>query len=173
MRYPPNADAARWLARDIFPEVRKTYPRARLLLAGGHPSRDLAMPANAGPGVQLTGEVAELEPLYQQADIALAPLRAGGGTRLKILEAMARGRAVIATTLGAEGLDVVHGEHLLIANTPCEIARAVSELFQDAELRRRLRANARLLVEKKYSWDDCGNGHLKLYESLLARRKER
>ena len=171
MLYPPNADAARWFLRDIFPRIQNVYPAARLFLVGGDPPRDLiALARRAGPQVVLTGNVPDLAPYYRKADVAFAPLRAGGGTRLKILEAMARGRPVVSTTLGAEGLDVRHGEHLLIADTPQEIADAGIALFSQHALREEIRRNARALVESKYSWDACADRQLMAYEDLAQRK---
>ena len=152
-----------------MPRIRQVHPKTRLLLVGGHPSPDLA--SLAGPGVTITGVVADVAPYYQQADIALAPLRAGGGTRLKILEAMARGRPVVSTSLGAEGLDVTHGRDLLLADTPKELAAAVLTLFGKPTLRAEIRAHARALVESRYNWDRCVREHLELYERLTEARR--
>ncbi len=168
--HPPNADAARWIVDEILPLVRETHPDCSLELVGDDPLRTLASLVGR-PGVNLAGRADELEPCYRRCDVAVVPLRAGGGTRLKILEAMAFGRAVVSTTVGAEGLEARHGEHLLLADTPRDFARAVTELLDNRALRQRLRKNARALVERRYSWDDCAQAHLTLYADLLAGKR--
>lgn len=167
--HPPNADAARWLLGDIFPRVRALLPQCALYLAGADPPRDLKR-LSSQPGVILTGRVDDIASCYARCHIAVAPLRSGGGTRLKILEAMAFGRPVVSTTLGAEGLAVNHGEHLLLADTAEDFARACVRLLQDPALRSGIRSSARGLVERDYRWDDCARAHLRLYESLTASR---
>ena len=168
--HPPNADAARWMVNEIFPIVRDTHLDCRLFLVGADPLQKLSALAGR-PGVTLVGRVDELSPYYRQCNLAVVPLRAGGGTRLKILEAMAFGRAVVSTTLGAEGLDARGGEHLQLADTAEDFARAVINLLQDHALRQRLRRNARALVEQRYSWDDCAHAYLTLYEELLLKKR--
>ena len=166
--YPPNYDAARWLLESIFPRIRAQIPNCSLYLVGGDAPRDLqALGKQAG--VFLTGRVEDVKSSYARCQVAVAPLRAGGGTRLKILEAMAFGRPVVSTALGAEGLPVKHGEHLLLADSAEEFGRACVELLQDPALRSRLRSNARSFVERGYRWDDCADAHLHLYQALTAK----
>jgi glycosyltransferase involved in cell wall biosynthesis len=167
LMYPPNADAARWLASEIFPRVRAIYPECRLYIVGDAAPPDL-INLN-GQGVELTGRVDSLGPWYAKCDVALAPVRAGGGTRLKILEAMAYGRPVVSTTLGAEGLSLRHGEHLLLADTTEDFALAIVEVIQNRALRIRLRKAARKLVEECYSWDKYVHRQLNLYSALTQR----
>jgi glycosyltransferase involved in cell wall biosynthesis len=166
--YPPNADAARWMVEEIVPSVRAILPNCSLYLVGGGASRRLRH-LGRRPGVFLTGRVDDVAPYYARCQVATAPLRSGGGTRLKILEAMAYGRPVVSTTVGAEGLPVKNGEHLLFADTAQDFVRASVSLLLDPELRNRLRRNARSFVERGYRWDDCANAHLCLYESLIAK----
>jgi glycosyltransferase involved in cell wall biosynthesis len=166
--YPPNADAARWLAREIFPRVRAIFPDCRLCIVGDAAPPDLRDDLTDRQGVELKGRLDDLEPCYAQCDVALAPLRAGGGTRLKILEAMAYGRPVVSTTLGAEGLSVRHGEHLLLADTAEDFALAVVEIIRNGDLRIRLRAAARKLTEERYSWDCHIRRQLNVYRERLT-----
>jgi len=150
MGYPPNADAAVFFCRNVLPRIRAVEPRARLLVVGHAPPdrvRQLSSPA-----VVVTGSVEDVKPYYEQSAVCIAPLRAGSGTRLKILEAMALGRPVVATTLGCEGIDVAPGVDLLVADSPEEFARDVLRLFADAALWHSLARNARAKVEKLYSW---------------------
>ena len=116
-------------------------------------------------GVTLTGFLDDVRPAVQGADVCVVPLFAGGGTRLKILEAMALGTPVVSTTLGAEGIDARDGEDILLADTPAAFARAVLSLLTDAALRERVRVNARRLVEHSYGWDRIGAQ----WQDLLAR----
>ncbi len=161
--HPPNVDAARWMVEKILPVIRKSHPACRLYLVGSDPLGSLSALAGK-PGVTLTGHVDDLAPYYQQCNLAVVPLRAGGGTRLKILEAMAYGRAVVSTAVGAEGLEARDGEHLQLADGADDFAKAVIELLGDQALRDRLRRNARTLVEARYSWDVCAEAHVALYE---------
>lgn len=165
--YPPNVDAALHLGRDIFPLVRRAVPEARLLLVGHEPTEEVRALANL-PGVTVDGAAADPRPAYAQASVAVAPLRAGGGTRLKILESMALGRPVVSTRLGAQGLDVVDREHLVLADTPGEIAAAVVHLLRDGPLRTRLTASARRLVERRYDWDHSAAALLGVYGELAG-----
>ena len=169
--YPPNADAACWMIEEILPRIRNSHPDCRLKIVGADPPRFLQDLAQANRAtVTLMGSVDELEPYYAGCCVAVVPLRAGGGTRLKILEAMAFGRPVVSTTLGAEGLHVKNLEHLLIADTAEGFARAVVRLLQDANLRKNLRQNARSLVEREYGWDKCAYAHLSLYAKLILQK---
>ncbi len=154
--YPPNTDAAQWLARDVWPAVREQVPGARLLVAGRRPPESVRA-ACAATGAELHADVADLAPLYASAHVATAPLHFGGGTRLKILEAAARGRAVVSTTLGAEGLDFDPDRHLVLADDPSGFAGALVALLGDAGLRTRLARAARARVEERYDWPHLGD----------------
>ena len=132
-------------------------------MVGRHPAREVAALAEQDPTVRVTGEVPDMAPYFLDASIVIAPLRSGGGTRLKILDAFAAARAVVATTVGAEGLDVVDGTHLLIADDPSSFAKATIQLLGDAALRQRLAAGGRRLAEDRYDWQVLG---ARLAESL-------
>jgi glycosyltransferase involved in cell wall biosynthesis len=109
--------------------------------------------ANGHTGVRITGTVADVRPYVAEAAVFVVPLRIGGGTRLKILEALAMGKAVVATTIGAEGLPIVDGEHFVAANSPTEIAHAVVSLLRDPARRNALGHAGRKLVEQRHSWE--------------------
>jgi polysaccharide biosynthesis protein PslH len=139
--YPPNADAARWLALEVGPALRSLDPTVQIRLVGDHrPDLDFL---GDPPRVTLTGRVAAIASELARADVVVVPLRYGSGTRLKILEAFAHGIPVVSTTLGAEGLDVVDGVHLLVADTVSGLAAACHRLLTEPELRRDIVANAR------------------------------
>ena len=164
MMYRPCVDAAVWLVREILPLVRRTHPEVAVWIVGRGPVPEVT--ALAGNGVFVTGEVEDVEPYYRRATLAVAPLRAGAGTRLKILEAMALGRVVVSTTVGAEGLRVDDDTHLAIADDAQSLANTMVALLDDPERRDRLARAARALVEAEYDWDRIGASHLALYEGL-------
>jgi len=166
LSYRPCIDAAQWLTREILPILRKDLPDIEVWLVGNLPSREVE--ALAAEKVFVAGPVTDVRPFYQRATVAVAPLRAGGGSRLKILEAMALGRAVVSTTTGAEGLDVHHGDHLLIADAAEAFARSIVRLFADDELRCKLTRQARRLVEDRYDWDAIAESQLRIYENVMA-----
>jgi glycosyltransferase involved in cell wall biosynthesis len=136
LRYPPNVDAARWLAGGIGPVLRTLVPEARIRLVGlGNPNlQDLHHP----PQVTVVGAVPDIETELRQADVVVVPVRFGSGTRVKIIEAFAHRIPVVATTLGAEGLGVQHGREILLSDTTEGLASACARLFTDVELRQRL-----------------------------------
>lgn len=150
--YAPNIEAARRLADAIFPRIRSEQASTRLVLCGRRPPPSVLAYGNR-PGITVTGEVADVRPWLAEAAVALVPLRHGGGTRLKILEAFAAGTPVVSTAKGAEGLAVEDGEHLLLAETDAALAEASLRLIADPALGRRLAATARTLIEAEYSWD--------------------
>ena len=149
--YPPNADGVRWFMREVFPRVQAQVPAARMTIIGPRPPRDLARLAH-GDKIQVTGYVPDLAPYLAQAALMVVPVRAGSGMRVRILEALARGVPVVTTTMGAEGIEVRDGEHLLLADTPDAFAAAVTRLLADPALRRSLAGNGRRLVEQQYDW---------------------
>ncbi|MCS7222477.1 MAG: glycosyltransferase [Anaerolineae bacterium] len=151
MDFRPNVDAVQWFV-PILARVRRAVPEARFFVIGRQPHPRIARLA-ADPTVVVTGQVADTRPYIAGAAVYVVPLRVGGGTRLKVLEAMALGRAIVSTRLGVEGLDVADGRELRLADTPEAFAQAVVELLQNPELRTRLGAAARAFVEARYGWD--------------------
>lgn len=150
MGYPPNHDAALFLARDVLPRLRRrTTVPVRLVLAGSHPGPSL-LALQSPPEIEVTGWVDDLGPLYAACHAVVAPLRAGGGTRIKILEAFAHGRPVVATKLAAEGIDAKDGRHLLIGETADDLALAINRLIESPDLAAALTAEARELVAHSY-----------------------
>jgi len=162
----PNLDAACWLLNELWPELRRRRPDLRLTLVNlDHPQvRKLQQ-----PGVEISGRLPDLRPVYGQADLAIVPLRAGSGTRLKILEAFAAGLPVVSTPVGHEGLEVVPGRHLLSAENGPALIEAIETLLDDVELRRRLAANARQLAVSRYDWELIVDQHDAIYHQLCQR----
>ena len=167
MRYRPCEDAAIWFARRVLPRVRAHAADTRFLVVGRDPGG--AVLALREDSVTVTGSVPDVVPYYRDARIAVVPLRAGGGSRLKILEAMALGRPVVSTRIGAEGLLVEDGVHLLLADTEEDFADAVLRLLGDAGLRERLAVAGRALVERHYDWDMIAATQQRLLVGLVAR----
>ena len=129
MNHPPNIDGALWLARAIFPRIRKVHPEAQLVIAGMLPPPEITA-LDGREGISVTGEVADMRPFFRGASVVAVPLRVGSGARNKILEAWASARPVVSTTIGAEGLATAHGRDLLIADTADDFAAEVGELVE-------------------------------------------
>jgi sugar transferase (PEP-CTERM/EpsH1 system associated) len=151
MDWRPNQDAASYFVSEVWPLVRKRHPTARAFLVGREPSAAIRTLGKEA-GVTVTGTVDDVRPYIAQASVCIVPLRVGGGSRLKILEAMAMGRAVVSTRVGAEGLRVRDGEHLLVADSPEDFSQAVDRCLNDAALRTQLGTSGRRLVEAQYGW---------------------
>jgi glycosyltransferase involved in cell wall biosynthesis len=157
LSYRPNYDAVDHFLREVFPLIRRQRPTVTVRITGSTDGLDLRALPDA-PGTIFTGYLPDIRPAVAQSWVSVVPLRIGGGTRLKILEAMALGTPVVSTPKGAEGLDVRHGEHLLIADTPEAFAAAVLQVLADRSLRAQLAAGGRRLVEERYGWQRIGQG---------------
>ena len=155
MDYRPNVDAMLWFGQEVLPRIRRQMD-VRLLIAGMSPHPRLNR-LRGLPDVELTGAVKEMAPYIQRAAIYIAPMRVGGGTRFKVLEALACARPVVSTSLGVEGIPVRDGEHLLIADDARAFADAALSLLRDqaegGERSRALAEAGRSFVEKRFSWD--------------------
>ncbi len=151
MDFRPNIDAMTWFVDDILPRIRSELPLAHLVIVGQKPVPRIQALAPK-PGVAITGWVPDTRPFVADAAVYVVPLRMGSGTRLKVLEAMAMGKAIVSTTRGAEGIAYTPNHHLIIADTSDAFARAVIELLRNPARRRELGRNARALVESKYDW---------------------
>lgn len=147
----PNADAAVWLVQEVWPLVKARVPAARLLLVGRSPGPRVT--ALAADDVTVTGTVPDVGPFLSAARVAVAPLLSGGGTRLKILEALDAGRPVVATAVGAEGLEDLVGSGLIVTPTAAEMADAVADLLGDPDRATRLGLAGSSAVAGRYSWD--------------------
>ncbi len=153
MDWMPNDDGIRWFAESVLPLVQKQIPDATLTVVGRSPSAAMRRLAERIPGIDVTGTVPDVRPYLQHAAISVVPLRVGGGTRLKIYEAMATGTPMVSTSIGAEGLPVTHGEHLLIADSPESQAEAILSLLADRERALAMAQRARRFVTENCSWD--------------------
>lgn len=164
-----NHDGAMFLLREVWPLVASKCPDARLLFVGRNPQRDLRA-AHDGNTVIVTGTVSDVMTYYREAAVAVVPLRSGGGTRLKILEAMAAGVPVVSTTVGCEGLELVQDRDLIVADAADAIATAVAQLLENPGLRSDMAAQARQTVERTYDWRFIAASHDDVYEAAVAGR---
>jgi polysaccharide biosynthesis protein PslH len=162
--YRPNYDAMIWFLREVYPLIQAEVPGVRLTITGDH--RNLPLPSSRG--VTLTGFVDDVRPYVARSWVSLAPLQVGGGTRLKILEAMALQSPVVATAKGAEGLAVESGKHLLVADSPVAFAEAVVRILQDRALRDQIAENAYRLVGEQYDWKETVPRFLELVQRTAA-----
>ena len=152
MDFRPNVDAVLWFCQEVLPLVRRKLPDVRFYIVGQSPHRRVLCLAD-DPAIAVTGYVDDVRPYIAGASVYVVPLRIGGGTRLKVLEAMAMGKPVVSTSLGCEGFEgLVPGRELCIADAPTEFAQRVIELLDDASRRERLGRAARRFVEERYDW---------------------
>ena len=163
MDYAPNVEAVGWFVAEVFPRVLGAIRDARFHIVGGKPTAEVR--ALTSDRVVVHGFVPDTRPYYGDAELVVVPLRRGGGTRLKILEAAACGKAIVTTALGVEGLDFRPGADLVVADGPAEFAAAVVTLARDAGRRRRLGRRARR-VALGYDWDRIGDRFRRLIEGL-------
>jgi polysaccharide biosynthesis protein PslH len=149
----PNEDAVTDFAQHTLPLLRGKNSKIILRVVGRRPSEKLSTLLSGISGVDLIGEVPDVRSYLAEASAVVVPLRIGGGTRIKILEAMAMGKPVVSTSVGAEGLDVEDGRNLLIANNPQEFSAKIEKLLASGEMQASLARNGRAIVEKLYGWD--------------------
>jgi glycosyltransferase involved in cell wall biosynthesis len=153
LHYPPNADGIRWFLNEVFPGVRRQIPQASLTIVGKNPPQDFLQAAREDPqAVRVTGYIPDLQPYLEQAALMVVPVRAGGGMRVRILEAFARGMPVVTTTVGLEGIEAEPGTEVVVADTPETFAAATVQLIKDEAFQRQLAANGRRLAEERYDW---------------------
>jgi glycosyltransferase involved in cell wall biosynthesis len=166
MDWEPNIDAVEYFCHEIWPTIQARVPAARFRIVGRDPVRRVQKLASSS--VEVTGAVPSVVDHLRESAVVVVPLRVGSGTRLKIYEAMAAGKAVVSTSVGAEGLDVHHDQDILLADEPDAFARSVTMLLQDVELRRRYERAAAALVAK-YDWAAIGDRFGQVLETLAAK----
>lgn len=169
MSYESNVDAVRWFSEEVLPLVRGDFPETVFTIAGGDPAPEVQRLV-AIEGVAVSGFVPDVKPLYRDNDLLVVPLRHGGGSRLKILEAFASGTPVVSTTKGAEGLDVEDGIHLQLADSPAAMAAAIGRVFAGDDGVLAASASALALVEERYDWPILA-GKLSRFLTDIAGRK--
>ena len=167
LSFSANLDAVRWFAEAILPIIQAERPGVRLRVTGRNDALPADDPLRDRQGIELTGYLKDVRPAVRGAAACVAPLRQGGGTRLKILEAMALGTPVVATPRGIEGIAATDGEDVLLADTPAAFAAATWRLMADPALRARVGAAGRRLAESRYGWDALGDSLESLLQSLI------
>jgi glycosyltransferase involved in cell wall biosynthesis len=168
MSYMPNIDGATYFIQEIWPRIAAANPQARCKIIGGSPPPSLL--AFAGPRIEFTGFLPDLRPHLAEAAAIVVPLRIGGGTRLKIVEAMAMSKAIVSTTLGAEGIDAVPERDILIADEPVAFADAVTRLLTEPGLATRIGHAARELSEARYAWSSAARTLEGFFRKTLRER---
>ena len=165
LHYPPNADGIRWFFNEVFPLVRRQVPDVSLTIIGKNPPQDfLDLAARDPERIKVTGYVPELAPYLEQSTLMVVPVRAGGGMRVRILEAFAYAMPVVTTTIGLEGIHAELEKDVLVADTAEDFAKRVIELLENIALQEKLAANGRQLAEKKYDWQVILSAMKPIYE---------
>jgi glycosyltransferase involved in cell wall biosynthesis len=165
MDWEPNVDAVEYFCRNIWPSIQAKVSEARFRIVGRNPVRRVQRLASSS--VEVTGSVPSIVDHLRESAVVVVPLRVGGGTRLKIYEAMATGKAVVSTSVGAEGLDVQHGQDIVLADAPVAFAEAVTALLQDVALRRSYERAAAALAAK-YDWTAIGDKFGQVLETVAG-----
>jgi len=155
MDWMANQDGMKYFVKEIFPHIRLEIPDAVFTMVGRNPPPEI-LELGKIPGIHVTGTVDDIRPYVHGSKVYIVPLRIGSGTRLKLLEAMAMGKAIVSTTIGAEGLPLENGRHIVLADEPRAFAAEVVRLMRDTQERRYLAENARALAEREYSWEKVG-----------------
>lgn len=168
-----NRDAVMYFLKEIWPLIKTEVPDVRFFAVGQDPPRELFDLAARDPQVVVTGYVTDIRPLVHDVSVYVVPLRVGGGTKLKVLDAMAMGKAIVATSIGCEGIDVLPDEHLLVADSPEQFADKTVSLLRDPSRRSALGRTARELVEQHYSWRRIGGQLLESYRLAVESRRQR
>lgn len=165
LHYPPNADGIRWFFSEVFPLIRLRVPDVTLTIIGKNPPQDfLDLAAKNPDAVKVTGYVPELQPYLEQSALMVVPVRAGGGMRVRILEAFAYAMPVVTTTIGLEGIHAEPERDVLVADTASDFAKRVVELLEDTSLQEKLSTNGRRLAETKYDWQVVLSAMKPIYE---------
>lgn len=170
MHYYPNVDAVLHYVQTMHEALRAAIPDLRVLIVGHRPPPEIEALGSL-PGVTVTGSVPDIRPYMARSWIQLVPLRLGGGTRLKIVESMAAGLPVVTTTVGAQGLTVVDGEHVMLADEPADFVRKAAQLLSSPDAGAAMARNARQFVEDHYSWQSLGRRFADFCETIVARAR--
>jgi len=166
MDYKPNVDAVLWFMKHVWHLIREQYPQARFIIAGMNPSQTIQNFAHT-PGIEVTGFVDNILPYYHQSDYFVAPFTIARGVQNKILQACACGLPVIASSMGAEGIEYKHGENIIIAETAEDYLQSIDNLESDSAIKADIKDAAIKLIHDQYSWD----GKLEVLDSFLADHK--
>lgn len=166
MDWLPNIEAVHWFVREVLPLLRQRVPGIRFKIVGRNPSPSVRALATADSAIEVTGTVEDVQPHVHQCQVIVVPLLSGGGTRIKIFECMAMGVAVVSTTIGAEGLPLVPGEDVQIADSSESFAASVAELLQHPELAQKLALRARERMVREFGWEAAAAKFIDLCKSV-------
>ncbi|RCK77758.1 MAG: glycosyl transferase group 1 [Ignavibacteriae bacterium] len=169
LSYIPNSDGAIYFIEQILPHIQKIYPDIKIYIVGKNPPNNLL--EKSSKNVIITGYVEDVRPYVWKSAIFVVPLRMGSGTRLKILEALAMKKPVVTTSVGAEGLDVINGETVLIADDPKDFAEKVINLIKDNQLQQKLVSNGYELAKNVYDWIVIGEKLNEVYKTIYSFHK--
>jgi glycosyltransferase involved in cell wall biosynthesis len=167
MDYSPNVDALRWFFDSIHEKLLQLCPAARVLVVGKNPIAEVKAYASR-PGVTVTGGVPDVRPYYRRAWLQMVPLRIGGGTRLKIVESLAIGTPVVSTTIGAQGLELKHGENILLADDADSFAGEIARSLSDPALLQRIGENGISTATDRFGWPAIGARLADRYDTLIS-----
>lgn len=169
MDWLPNEDGINYFIDKILPIIRHAVPGVSLTVVGRNPYSSLVKMSQRDPSIIVTGRVEDVRPFMQEAAVYVVPLRIGGGTRLKIYEAMAMEKAIVSTTIGAEGLPINEGKEILLADTPESFAAAVIKLLRDESYASELGKRAAAKVRERFGWDMVAERFAAICESVIAK----
>jgi glycosyltransferase involved in cell wall biosynthesis len=165
-----NKDAVLYFWREIYPILKKKYPEVKMTFVGTAPPKEIADAARADGHVRVTGFVDDIRPFIEEAAVMVVPIRIGSGTRLKILDAMAMGKAIVSTSVGCEGINVSNGRNILIADHPYDFANKTIGLLKSPDLRTNLGENA-LELAKSYDWNLIREKQEAVYQDVAKRSR--
>jgi len=166
--YEPNVDAALYFSRDIFPLILKDVPNAKLFLVGNAPPSEISSLASS-THIEVSGRVASLIPFYKHADVVVCPLRIGGGVKVKVLEALGFGKAIVSTSIGAQGLDLSTYRAVAVADEETDFAENVVRLLLNPEERHMQERQAVAYARTLPTWDQVSEAFVRLYEEISIR----
>lgn len=169
MDWLPNEDAIQWFIEEILPLIRQQIPQVSLTVVGRNPFPSLIELSKKDSSIVVTGRVPDVRPFMEKASVYVVPIRIGGGTRLKIYEAMAMDLPLVSTTIGAEGLPVVNGEEILLRDTPQEFTEAVVKLLKDKDLAKQIGGRAAQTVREKFGWRKVADDFSELCKKAVER----
>lgn len=165
-----NRDGILWFCSEVWPLIQKQAPDCRLMLIGNNPPDELKRLAMANANITVPGFVDDVRDYFKAAMVCITPIRSGGGTRIKVLDALAMGMPIVATSIAAEGLEVTDEENILIADDAEKYAAQIVRLFQNPDLRERLGEQGIKLINEKYSWEIIGDKLKHVYDALLEKK---
>ena len=173
MDWMPNIEGVHWFVKDVLPLLRSQIPNVRLKIIGRNPPASLQTLPSTEPAIEVTGTVPQVQPHVHECSVIAVPLLAGGGTRIKIYEAMAMGVPVVSTTIGAEGLPLVDGQDILLADTPAVFASKILSLLTQPAKAAAQAAHARHRMETEFSWRTAADHFMALCQTLMSKGKQR